>query len=151
MKGIPTDRQQAVLDFVTEHIREHGFPPTLREIGGRLGIKSTNGVSDHLRALEKKGCVDRDPLLARGIRVVGVNVPTSEECERHRKEAALYRAAFLQVAPLCSQCVRRATFALVLATTPRFVFDDPRCDKHAPKEHGRHTPLPWAALVRSDQ
>ena len=49
-----TDRQRAVLEFISESISDRGFPPTLREIGNRLGIRSTNGVNDHLRALERK-------------------------------------------------------------------------------------------------
>jgi SOS-response transcriptional repressor LexA len=49
-----TNRQAEVLDF----IERSSIPPTLREIGAELGIKSTNGVNDHLRALERKGRID---------------------------------------------------------------------------------------------
>lgn len=55
-----TERQQKVLDFIESHIREHGFPPTIREIGLYLGIKSTNGVNDHLNALQRKGFLTRE-------------------------------------------------------------------------------------------
>ncbi len=54
MQGL-THRQQMVLDFIRESIADRGYPPTLREIGARMGIRSTNGVNDHLRALERKG------------------------------------------------------------------------------------------------
>lgn len=50
-----TERQQLILDYINERIRETGFPPSMRMIGRRFQIKSTNGVSDHLRALERKG------------------------------------------------------------------------------------------------
>lgn len=50
-----TPRQQNILDYVQEFQSEHGFPPSIREIGEFFGIRSTNGVSDHLRAIEKKG------------------------------------------------------------------------------------------------
>jgi repressor LexA len=63
-----TARQQAVLDFIVESIQERGYPPTLREIGNHLGIKSTNGVNDHLRALERKGYLTREDMKSRTLR-----------------------------------------------------------------------------------
>ena len=61
-----TDRQQQILDFISQSINGRGFPPTLREIGEHFGIKSTNGVNDHLKALEKKGFLRREDLILRG-------------------------------------------------------------------------------------
>jgi repressor LexA len=63
-----TDRQEAVLTFITESIDHRGFPPTLREIGNHLGIRSTNGVNDHLRALERKGYLTREDMKSRTLR-----------------------------------------------------------------------------------
>lgn len=65
-----TDRQRIVLDFIRDSIDERGFPPTLREIGNHLGIRSTNGVNDHLRALERKGYLTREDMKSRSLRVV---------------------------------------------------------------------------------
>lgn len=62
-----TKRQQEVLDYIRECIADHGYPPTLREIGGKLGISSTNGVNDHLKALERKGYLDRDEAKSRAL------------------------------------------------------------------------------------
>lgn len=62
-----TDRQQQVLDFIEECIGGRGYPPTLREIGLRLDIKSTNGVNDHLKALEKKGYLKRGTMKSRAL------------------------------------------------------------------------------------
>jgi repressor LexA len=70
-RGVLTDRQQAILDFITQSIEERGYPPTLREIGEHFGIRSTNGVNDHLRALEKKGHLQREDLKSRALRPVG--------------------------------------------------------------------------------
>jgi len=70
-RGVLTDRQQAILDFITQSIDERGYPPTLREIGEHFGIRSTNGVNDHLRALEKKGHLQREDLKSRALRPVG--------------------------------------------------------------------------------
>lgn len=54
-----TRRQQEVLNYIKEGIAAHGYPPTIREIGDALNIKSTNGVSDHLKALVNKGVLRR--------------------------------------------------------------------------------------------
>jgi repressor LexA len=63
-----TDRQRQVLSFISESIRHRGYPPTLREIGEKMGIRSTNGVNDHLKALEKKGYLAREDLKSRALR-----------------------------------------------------------------------------------
>lgn len=63
-----TQRQKAVLDYICESIQDRGYPPTLREIGNHLGIKSTNGVNDHLRALERKGYLTREDMKSRTLR-----------------------------------------------------------------------------------
>lgn len=63
-----TDRQRRVLDFICRSIDEEGYPPTLREIGNELGIRSTNGVNDHLRALERKGYLTRTDMKSRTLR-----------------------------------------------------------------------------------
>ncbi|MCC6748793.1 MAG: transcriptional repressor LexA [Deltaproteobacteria bacterium] len=65
-----TSRQQEVLDFITRWIEDQGYPPTLREIGEELDIRSTNGVNDHLKALERKGYLRRDDLKSRALRPV---------------------------------------------------------------------------------
>lgn len=63
-----TRRQAAILQYIVETIRDEGYPPTIAEIGEQFGIASTNGVNDHLLALEKKGYIERSSK-ARGIRV----------------------------------------------------------------------------------
>lgn len=65
-----TNRQSQILDYISASIEERGFPPTLREIGEFFGIKSTNGVNDHLKALEKKGFLLRDHLKSRAMRPI---------------------------------------------------------------------------------
>jgi repressor LexA len=65
-----TKRQQQVLDFINECINDRGYPPSMREIGESMGIKSTNGVNDHLKALEKKGFLVRDFMKSRALRPV---------------------------------------------------------------------------------
>jgi repressor LexA len=65
-----TERQEMILAFIRTSIRERGYPPTLREIGAKMGIRSTNGVSDHLRALERKGYLRREDMKSRALRPV---------------------------------------------------------------------------------
>ena len=54
-----TARQKEIYDFLLKSIRERGFAPSIHEIGRQFKIASTNGVSDHLKALEKKGYIRR--------------------------------------------------------------------------------------------
>lgn len=71
MKGL-TPRQQEILDFISGSIQHNGFPPTIREIGRHMGIRSTNGVNDHLKALERKGFLTRTDLKSRAMRPLQV-------------------------------------------------------------------------------
>lgn len=63
-------RQQDILDFIRRFSREHGFPPTIREIGQDVGISSTSVVSYNLNVLEKKNRIERDRSVSRGLRLV---------------------------------------------------------------------------------
>ena len=66
-----TQRQKEVLTFIQRHIEQTGYPPTLREIGTNFGIRSTNGVNDHLKALIRKGYLAKDDWHSRALRIVG--------------------------------------------------------------------------------
>ena len=65
-----TSKQQQILNFVSRHCREHGFPPTMREIGEAVGPANISAVRGHLAALEKKGFITKDPDKARSIRII---------------------------------------------------------------------------------
>ena len=65
-----SERQQKILDFIQEFIHERHFPPSIREIGGKVGISSTSVVKYNLDALEKKGFIERAGDISRGIRLV---------------------------------------------------------------------------------
>jgi repressor LexA len=62
-----TKRQEAILAFIRQSLRQRGYPPSLREIGKQFGIASTNGVRYHLGALEKAGLLKRREYTSRGI------------------------------------------------------------------------------------
>ncbi|MFL5371618.1 MAG: transcriptional repressor LexA, partial [Myxococcales bacterium] len=65
-----TERQEKILAFIKKTILEQGYPPTIREIGEHFGIRSTNGVNDHLKALERKGYLLRGELKSRALSVI---------------------------------------------------------------------------------
>ncbi len=64
-----TDRQRAVYEFIRDKIRFRGYGPTVREIGRHFKIRSPNGVMCHLKALEKKQLITREPNMSRAIQL----------------------------------------------------------------------------------
>jgi repressor LexA len=66
---ILTKRQRAVYNFIRDKIVGRGYGPTVREIGDEFGISSPNGVMCHLKALEKKGLISREPNMSRAIQL----------------------------------------------------------------------------------
>jgi repressor LexA len=62
-----TDRQREILTFIVKETEVRGFPPTIREIGEQMDIRSTNGVNDHLKALERKGYLNRGEQQSRSL------------------------------------------------------------------------------------
>lgn len=78
--GKLTAKQTAILGFIRNHIQQQGFPPAIRDICEAFGISSPNGVMCHLKALQKKGHINRvekrdnrQRAQARGITIPGVN------------------------------------------------------------------------------
>ncbi len=65
-----TTKQEAILEYIVEHVEERGFPPSIREIGNKFEISSLRGVTVHLDALERKGMIKRLST-SRSITVIG--------------------------------------------------------------------------------
>ena len=63
-------KQKEVLEYVKDQILKKGFPPSVREIGEAVGLKSTSSVHAHLESLEKKGYIKRDPSKSRTIEIL---------------------------------------------------------------------------------
>ncbi|WP_243115941.1 transcriptional repressor LexA [Petrocella atlantisensis] len=63
-------KQQLILDFLKQEILSKGYPPSVREIGEAVGLKSTSTVHGHLERLEKKGIIRRDPTKPRAIEIL---------------------------------------------------------------------------------
>lgn len=66
----PTPRQREILRFIRSFIHDFGYPPTMREIGAAFGIASTNGVTDHLKALVRRGKLKVEFGKSRAIKVL---------------------------------------------------------------------------------
>jgi repressor LexA len=62
-----TERQKEILQYIVRTSEERGYPPTIREIGEEMDIRSTNGVNDHLKALERKGFLTRGEQQSRSL------------------------------------------------------------------------------------
>lgn len=68
------ERHQKILDFLQEYQRANKYPPSIREIGEKTGISSTSVVNYYLDQLEKKGMIERDRKISRGVRLSGSNI-----------------------------------------------------------------------------
>jgi len=70
MKSNLSERQQAIYEFIRTVTADSSMPPSMREIGEKFGIRSTNGVEKHLQALERSGHINRVRGKSRGIAVI---------------------------------------------------------------------------------
>lgn len=65
-----TPKQQQLLDFILTQQRDHGTTPTFQEIADHFGFRSPNSVTEHVRLLRRKGCLQSEPRKARSLRLV---------------------------------------------------------------------------------
>lgn len=65
-----SNRQNAILEFIKNEVRDKGYPPSVREIGEAVGLASSSTVHGHLDRLEKKGLIRRDPTKPRAIEIL---------------------------------------------------------------------------------
>ncbi|MBP1933675.1 repressor LexA [Ammoniphilus resinae] len=85
-----SSRQNAILEFIKQEVREKGYPPSVREIGEAVGLASSSTVHGHLARLEKKGLIRRDPTKPRAIEIL-----SSNERNEADKEIAIARIPVL--------------------------------------------------------
>lgn len=91
--GELTTRQQEILDYVQEMVRDRGYPPSVREIGERVGLSSPSTVHSHLSSLVKAGYIRRDPSKPRAIEVVDRPAATTHDEARVRYVPLVGRVA----------------------------------------------------------
>jgi len=65
-----TERQAQVLKFISDHLAQHGYPPTVREVAAHFGFRSPRAAYDHVKALEKKGYLRSVPGRSRTLEVL---------------------------------------------------------------------------------
>lgn len=63
-----TERQRSILEVIRSFTAEQGYPPSVREIGERVGLSSSSTIHAHLKALERRGLISRDPTKPRAMR-----------------------------------------------------------------------------------
>jgi repressor LexA len=73
MQKKANDKQQKILDFVIKQVDEKGYPPSVREICGAVGFRSTSTVHGYLEKLKKSGLIQKDPTKPRALRIVSGN------------------------------------------------------------------------------
>ncbi len=76
-----TARQQEIWNYLVEYVDQHGYPPTVREIGVHVGLASPSTVHAHLANLERAGLLRRDPTKPRALELIGRE--RSESARRH--------------------------------------------------------------------
>ena len=76
MSNVKDSKQIDVLRFIYEEVKEHGYPPTVREICNAVGLSSTSTVHGHLSRLEKNGYIQRDPSKPRAIELTQFGLKT---------------------------------------------------------------------------
>jgi repressor LexA len=72
-----SQRQQSILEFIKNEVKDKGYPPSVREIGEAVGLASSSTVHGHLERLEKKGMIRRDPTKPRAIEILGADDDSS--------------------------------------------------------------------------
>jgi repressor LexA len=88
-----TERQRAILEYLHEYVEQHGYPPTVREIGEAVGLRSPSTVHAHLAQLERAGVLRRDPTKPRAL----------ELTDRRREPAAASVEPDVRKLPLVGQ------------------------------------------------
>ena len=73
-KGKISKRQQSIYDYICTYTKDHGYPPSVREIGSAVGLASPSTVHMHLKSLEEKGYIHRDSKKPRTIEVVDTSI-----------------------------------------------------------------------------
>jgi repressor LexA len=74
-----TKKQQAILDYMKDHVTQHSYWPSIRDIQAKFRFASTNAVFGHLQALERKGVLQRIPGAARAYKIAPEVVPDLSE------------------------------------------------------------------------
>ena len=102
-----TKRQQEIFDFIKNYSAEHGYPPTVRDIGKAVGLASSSTVHAHLANLEKVGLLRRDPSKPRAIELL--DRATRDAVEAVKSAVRRRGCPSSATSPPVSRCLPRRT------------------------------------------
>ena len=102
--GSLTKRQKEIFEYVKTYGRDHGYPPTVRDIGKAIGLTSSSTVHAHLANLEKLGLLRRDPTKPRAIELLVDRWPRASPCSPTRTSRSTCRSRRSRVATRASSC-----------------------------------------------
>jgi SOS-response transcriptional repressor LexA len=98
-----TRRQLDILCFVADSTDRKGYPPTRREIGVALGI-GQQGVTDHLRAIERKGLIEHTDMVSRGLRITDRGIDALADMDERAEFLTERRCARCNVSTFTPVC-----------------------------------------------
>jgi len=84
-----TPRQQTIFDYIKDEVSKKGYPPSVREIGEAVGLRSSSTVHAHLEKLEQKGYIRRDPTKPRAIEITAPGFAPSSLLPAHLQPAQM--------------------------------------------------------------
>lgn len=101
-----TRRQQEIYDFILSFTNEHGYPPSVREIGSEVGLKSPSTVHFHMKALENAGVIVKAEGKTRAISLPGVSVGmAAEEADPHANQVPVVGNVAAGSPILAQECI----------------------------------------------
>ena len=108
------DREQKILNYMKEEIRQKGYPPTVREICSALNIKSTSTAHKDIDSLVKQGYIKKDPSKPRALMIVDVDAEAAAEAARE----TVYNNDFGSVSQVREEMVDIPIVGRIAAGTP---------------------------------
>ena len=100
-----TAKQQKIYDYIQTFSAEHGYPPSVREIGAAMGLKSPSTVHFHLKGLEEAGVIIKAEGKTRAITLSGTGRPVAEEQDPHADQIPVVGSVAAGSPILAEECI----------------------------------------------
>ncbi len=101
-----TRKQQQIYDFILDFTAQHGYPPSVREIGSAMGLKSPSTVHFHMKGLEEAGVIVKAEGKTRAISLPGVSLgPVVEEEDPHANQIPVVGSVAAGSPILAQECI----------------------------------------------
>lgn len=101
-----TYRQQQIYDYIVMYTREHGYPPSVREIGTAVGLKSPSTVHFHMKGLEQAGIIVKAEGKTRAISLTGRHLgPVAEEPDARANQVPVVGNVAAGTPILAQECI----------------------------------------------